>query len=209
MKKAIFAVFGTIILGAVGSGLWDLVLSDIILWIGEAVLTLFSRISAGYLDLLYKDVGKGPLYPLVREPLVVVFSFLVALPAVFVLITWTKLKKLKQQIGDDKSEKPEISPEDKLKTVDRFFKIGVLPYFCVVTVFFILQVWQALYTHSASSYLERSLDIVAPHIAAHELQVLVARYRSIDSASEFSKLKIALETIASENNAKLPEFEPI
>jgi hypothetical protein len=51
-------VLGTIFLGALGSGLWELALRDIFTGLGNLTLRFISTIWGGYVDLLHKKVGK-------------------------------------------------------------------------------------------------------------------------------------------------------
>lgn len=208
MKKTIITVLGTIVLGAIGSGLWDLVLSDFIAWVGGGVLSLFSSLFKGYLDLLYDNVGKGSIYPLVREPFVIIFSFLIVLPIAFTLRLKKRIQRLKHQVSSEDSY-DNVDPGSEIDKIDRHFKFMVLPYVAFVFVFVTMQLWQGLYSHSASSFAERSVVIVSPFINEQEFKEINAQYRAIDTAEKFYAFHKRIEEIAAKNKIELPEFKSI
>lgn len=61
-----------------------------------------------------------------------------------------------------------------------------------------------LYTRDASTFVERSIEILAPTIPPDKHLQLRAKYRSVDSAQKFYDLHDELQTIAKEKNVKLP-----
>jgi hypothetical protein len=66
-----------------------------------------------------------------------------------------------------------------------------------------------VYTRGASTFVERSIEILAPTIPPDKILQLRARYRSVDSAQKFYELHDELHAIAKEKNATLPKFTPI
>jgi len=65
------------------------------------------------------------------------------------------------------------------------------------------------YTRSASTFVERSIEILAPTIPPEKVLQLRAEYRSVDSARKFYELHDVLQTIAKEKNVTLPKFTVI
>lgn len=57
--KIILGIIGTIVIGAIGSGLWERILSRIFDSATSSLAALFSLISKSYANSLYSDVGKG------------------------------------------------------------------------------------------------------------------------------------------------------
>jgi len=66
-----------------------------------------------------------------------------------------------------------------------------------------------LYTREASTFVERSIEILAPTIPPDKHLQLRAKYRSVDSAQKFYDLHDELHTIAKEKNVTLPKFTVI
>src|SRR5437868_15179640 len=57
--KWIVGIIGTIVLGALGSGLWDLCLRDFFVWSGHGILTLITLGIGSVRDSVYFEIAKG------------------------------------------------------------------------------------------------------------------------------------------------------
>lgn len=207
MKKTISTILGTILLGAIGSGIWDWVLADALSYVGIAVLRLFSAVFSGYLNSLYKEVGQGPMYPMLLSLFIMSFMLIVIFPAGAIMVVNKKINKLaKQKCEPD--DKPK-SVDEKLEKATKLFKFGLLPTYGILLVFVTLQIWQVLYSNSASSFVERSIDILSPYISETERIVLISEYRSISNSDDFYKIENKLNDLALKNAIKLPKFSSI
>src|SRR5271167_1724021 len=58
-KKVVFGIFATVLLGAFGSGLWEIALRPVGLWLGKAILTGATLGSAVVKDRIYVEAAKG------------------------------------------------------------------------------------------------------------------------------------------------------
>jgi hypothetical protein len=58
-KKVVLGLIATIILGAVGSGLWDLAGKPATQWFGQAILTGATLGSSAIKDATYREAAKG------------------------------------------------------------------------------------------------------------------------------------------------------
>ena len=196
-------VLGTIILGALGSGLWDLFLSDLLNWVGISSLELASNLISGFRDGLYDTVSSGAVVSLLRLPAVLTAILFVMIP-VFLFIriiirTITSDTDAPREAGSS-----ELSEEKKsLGNRIRLSLVSIL----VVVYFF--EAFQFLYTASAASVIEKSIDILAPHISEEARLVLHANYRSIENAEDYYKLFSELKELEIKYKVKLPEFDPL
>ena len=207
MKKTILIILGTILLGAIGSGIWDWILADALTLAGNAILRLFSTAFGGYLDALYKEVGKGPLYPMLNSLFTMFFMLILIFPASAVLIINKKIKKLAHQ--KNKSDDQGKNVDKKLEKAIKLFKFQLLPLFGILVVFITMQIWQVVYSNSASSFVERSIDIISPHVSEIERKTLISEYRMISNADDFYKIENKLMKLASKNSLILPKFSSI
>lgn len=207
MKKTILTVLGTILLGAIGSGIWDWVLADALALAGNAVLKLFSAAFGGYLNVLYKEVGKGALYPMIMSLFTMFFMLILLFPALAVLIVNFKIKQIVKQKSKSNDEKKNF--DEKLYKVTKMFKFRLLPLCGIVVVIITLQIWQVVYSNSASSFIERSIDIISPYVSEAERKTIISEYRMISNADDFYKIENKLLKLASKNSLKLPKFSSI
>lgn len=207
MKKTILTILGTILLGAIGSGIWDWILADALTYAGNAVLKLFSMAFSGYLNALYKEVGKGSMYSMISSIFTMFFMLIIIFPAVAVMAINKKINMLvKQKCEQDDETK---SVDEKIDKITKLFKYRLLPVFGILVVIVTLQIWQVSYTNSASNFIERSIDIVSPYVSSTERMVLISEYRSILNADGFYEIKNKLHELALKHSLELPEFSSI
>ena len=64
--RSVLAVAAVLVLGALGSGLWELLLKDLFLGLGNVTLSLISLLWGGYVDLLHLFTLPG-FYALSRQ----------------------------------------------------------------------------------------------------------------------------------------------
>ncbi len=204
------ATVGALFLGALGSGLWDLVLKDVLSRLGNAVLSGISLVWGGYVDVLHGDIGK-------LEQDILILPFFTVLSVVVMFIPWMmifqllrELSKLNdsldrsQQLGLREVPVPEWSRRLRTKV------LGVLvPLSALTTLLFAVIAWQTLYTRGASNWAARSIEILAPHIAPQAQLELRSGLRRVDNAEKFYRLYGSLNSIAAQNGIVLPGFTPI
>jgi hypothetical protein len=65
------------------------------------------------------------------------------------------------------------------------------------------------YTQNASTFVDRSIEILAPTIPPERVLQLRAKYRSVDNAQKFYDLHDELQALAKEKNVTLPQFKVI
>ena len=207
-KKPILFVFGTIVLGAIGSGLWDWVLSDLLSWIGNTLVTLFGSLSNSYRDMVYNEINKGPLYPLIAQPFFFWFMAIVTALLVGVMRLYMRIKSLKEKLtgADEETDK---SIDERIEEISRHFKRRLLPLIGIFFVFMLLQGWQAIYKHKAALFIETSIEILAPYIDTNEILMLKSKYRQIDNSSRYYELVEILIKHASKSQISLSKFDPI
>lgn len=210
--KSIKNVLTALLLGAIGSGLWSIVGDPLIRWFVELFITVSQYINNGYYDLLHRDIGKGfheesglhfrDIYS------IFMLFFLVALPIVsFVL-------KRKMERPDEETEESEKNHEDQArkeyrKSLSEVKKllISTVILFIVGFPLYVSKIISINYNYSAIVFIERSIEIVSPHLNNENILILRADYRTIATSKEFYKLYDDLNDIALKNNIKLPEFD--
>lgn len=206
--QVIATVIATILLGALGSGLWELFLRDIILGLGNFTLSLISSVWGGYVDLLHRDVGK------LRSDLLVtpLFAFFLV---ILIFGPWFYVKKLLSRVsylrkeltitGDEASQ----SLEQITCMVDtirrKIFRILIPIIFCSSVMYAILG-WQLTYTRNAGTWAERSIEILLPYVTPQEHNKLRSDLRMVETAEQFYALEKQLQAQARKASIRLPSF---
>ncbi len=190
----IIAVTVTILLGAIGSGIWDWILSDAILWLGHALLTLFGALSQAYVDTLYSHIGKGSEFFYLSEIHVLVFVIYLALP---VLLVMTRRKILRAIRGEEDKEKEDKAPVHPAKPI--------LLLLFIVTLLAI-QIIQTSHKFNVANGIERSIDIVSPHISEKERKELLAQYRLVNDEKSLAAIVGRLNALSNTYSVELPSI---
>jgi len=199
-------ILGTIILGALGSGLWDVALKAWFVTIGRAILT---GITFGYSSLrdgYYIEVAKGHTD---RASLwLVFFSTLPFFGALgFYVGGLTGRKHARQKISEEASSLAVL--QQRIGRLDRELKwleratvlFGV--FFLSVLVF---RSFTLGYISSAVTHFEQSYTICLPFLTEPERANIRSRFALIRSRSEYVGVLERLKSVATKNGVSLPKF---
>nr|MBC7612936.1 hypothetical protein [Pseudopedobacter sp.] len=187
--KSFKTVFGVILLGAIGSGFWELFLRDFLFYLGNIFIKTATFFYSGYVDHLYSEVGNG-----YSEILIFPCLLIFLLGYAGTLFLFFKLTK-----NENKSE------SDYIKKI--ILKLSIeKAKFLLVSILFIMNIFYAdLILNSVSNYqactgIERRLDIIRPYITEDKYNYLVSEYRLIDN-------KDKLESILTDINKITTKFK--
>jgi hypothetical protein len=188
--KWIAGVLGTILLGAIGSGVWDWVLSDAFSWLGNFVLTTGSSLSQTYLDSLYQDIWKGSSYSYLKEIYNLTFVIYLMLPFIMVLAR-------KKRLETSKTNKPKKAPNK--------YKLAIM--ICAIGVMLVIKVWETTFSVKSATVLQANISIITPYISTEKALELNSLLNSVDSQKKAITLKEAINSLANENNVKIHTME--
>jgi vacuolar-type H+-ATPase subunit I/STV1 len=190
MKEKIRFALITIILGALGSGLWTYIGDPTVGWLGEQYIHVAQRLNSGYYDYLHSDIGEGALIRATTK------SALTAslIYGLIMMIFGFMLKYFHRM---------------QFNSHSLFSKAGGFIFFIAVVALLqaITLSVKAGYNRNAVIYLERSIEILSPSNDEKTILQLRAQYRSIENANDFYTLHDSLVNLANEKNVRLPTFE--
>jgi len=191
---------GVIILGAIGSGLWAEVLSPLWNMLTDAIVKLFSLVSASFTNTIYSEAAKG----FHEEHSLTLLLFLMIIMCVMALSLLVLLKILK---NSDKT--------DKVKnTIDKFFRLK--PNFVVLLFIALLNIILLAFISIQMSYVNKvttnslnSISIVAPHIGIQQTLELRSMFHSIETSDDYKDFYKKLKTVEKAFKLKLPVSAPL
>ena len=193
--KVIGGIIATIVLGAIGSGLWERVLSPATNWIYRESVNLVSNISIGYKDGIYEAASQGfhEAYSLK------IFAVSGLLLSLFFMIT-AELR-LGRVLKID-SIITEIANE---KWIARLIVIASLSF----SLFMFISVNKHEAINKTLTYSTRSLDILRPHIGDEVYFKMLSEFYQIKTASQFYSFNRALITLSTSKSVVFPVFSPL
>lgn len=213
---------GALLIGALGSGLWEVAMKPTLMWIGTRLIEAAAFLWGGTLDSIYADVGAGNSERLVVLPFILSSVALLTLPVAGAILVNGKVKDLQERWKRIKNRPSsnaveELPPIEKLladadarlRSLNISTKWFLLPGSLAVSLGVATITAEVLYVREASNWIERSIQIVAPAIAPVEHLQLLADYKAINSTKDYFVLDKKLRKIASTNGRVLPTFEGI
>ena len=204
-------IIGTIIVGAIGTGVWELFLSNFFSNSINLFLRMSSYIFKGYVDILHKNVCDGSSEVFSSFPYGLLATAFCMMPWIFMLVLRNRLGNIEEKITDkSKSDKPLI--KDEITEISKFKKrftymwvfLGILTFCLTFTI-----VAEDIYRYKASLFIEKSIEIMSPNLTQKEILTLRSLYRGINDSAKFYSLENKLHKIADDNNLELPEFSSI
>ncbi|OOG73131.1 hypothetical protein [Algoriphagus sp. A40] len=202
MYYKIKTLVGVLIIGAIGSLLYDVLLKDFFFFLGSIFVSVATFIYSGYVDHLYSDVGKGGLFFQVL-PAVLIVTIILCSPYYF----YNKINRVYA-----KQDSPVLETGGKFnpitylvqrkKRMNVFISVMGIPIIIIYSDMLIKEVS----TIKACRKIERNLDIIRPHIGEKNYHILYSDYRQIDGKSKLIDLINDINIKAKKAEVDLPEI---
>lgn len=192
--KWLVGIFGTIVLGALGSGLWQIILGPLVYKIGRIFLGLLSLIFVTLNNNIFQEIAKGFheshslfLLELAVGGLAGILISLIVLNSN--LRRKERANKLVPGILDSK----------------RAYYIWILA--SIFSLSFLLGgLFIAAYENLYITRFEQILTICSPYISQNETSKFHSQFAQIKSKIDYENIVSSLENIAKSNNLSLPKI---
>lgn len=200
--KWIVGVAGTLTLGALGSGLWNVLFAPLGSVLVKAALSLVTLGISSARDQVYATAARG--YAERASVMLLVLVGLVALIAPLgALISELILSRLARKL------KGKTGPE-----LERFQKRGlvslrtVLPLNAILGAIILVQILIAGYANTVIANFHRSLTIARPYISSQEHDKFLARFAKVHTRQDFLSLFKDLNAVLLANGEQKSDFSP-
>lgn len=216
--KWILAIVGTVILGAIGSGLWTLLFDPISRWVGRALFAIATLGLNALRTDVYASVAKG-LHE--QASLLMVAYFLLLVFGFFGFYMGTLLgrkiatrdtAKVISQMErdnpdtDDREKRIIVALEARYIAALRKLNKSLMFLFIVVAVFCSFQLFTLNYANSAVTHFKQCLAICEPYVSEVESKHFRSRFAQIESREHYESLLRDICKVVVANGAKCPEF---
>ncbi len=221
--KLIGGILSAIVLGAIGSGVWQYVMEPALSKSSKAILDLATLGVEAFKNDLYKEIATGfhekasnALY----FQLNLLFGFATVAIPLFFLIKTRELIQRKAALIEE-LQRIETGVEKKVPSIDelreslrntkpeRLLKI-VYATVLVGIIFFSAQFViskREKYVNSAVTYYFHLKRIISPYIDQKELEELDSRFAQIQSANDYKGIIAQMSGVAEHSDVKIPKFE--
>jgi hypothetical protein len=225
-KKVILGVIATIILGAIGSGVWDLVGKDVSQWLGRLILSAATLGSSAVVNSVYREAAKGFHEATALEQFslvtIVVFSGVGGVLAFFSGKSKGR-REAKKEVREFEDALGDLSPNEKMVRIksridklDRKLDRSLLQLRLLTICFVVLLASSTAFDYiklsqanSTATFFRQSVAICAPYMSEHDRLSLESQFASMRSKAEFLGILEHLRGIAGANHRQLPDFTPL
>ena len=201
-RRVIVTILGTLLLGAAGSGLWDIVFKPSLTKGGRLILTVLTLGSDRIRDLAYESAALDPT-PVSSLVMVIQLSaipFLIAITVGFVEFGAPRLRlKLESKIVSDQSS----GKSDPRQRFSRRMAVFIIVWSVIFGIF----------TYTSAKVLNQSiliwrtfhadLAICAPVLSQEQQKLFSARFASMRTRAEYKEIHEDLAGVASSAGLKL------
>jgi uncharacterized membrane protein (DUF485 family) len=206
MKSKFLTIIGALILGALGSGLWELI-KPLFVWVSTASLDIVTLGLDSLRDGLYADAAS-------LETERVSYSILSAITGIVtgIIVSALMFSRLKRR---DKANMDLVMAQDpatrKATAQAKIARLQRIRFVAIALVALSLsaQVFMAqrtIYISRAAAHFNRLCAIAEPHIDQGELALIKSSFAQMSTRAEYIDLTNRLSAISRANKAKVPDF---
>ena len=193
--KVVLGVFATIVLGAIGSGLWERMLGPFLDWLTRVTVGIYASVVGTYRDSIYESAAKG----LHEEHSLVVHTMIIGL---LPLLYYYLLRRHPTEHHD---------PNEPVRVFIRSRKGYWLLLFLTVAITFGTSFASLRFRHinETITFSLASFEIVRPFVGESKYIDLRSRYYAMRTAKEFQAIYAEITAAAKEHGRQLPDYEPL
>lgn len=200
LKKLIKIVLGiaaTIVLGAIGSGLWERFLGPFLDWLTRQTVGAFAWGHSSYRDSIYESAAKG-------------FHEVHSL-ALYITLIWlipiAYLSLLERHPTERRPEGARSPFRDLIRS-----RRGYWVIFALTMAIFVGTSFSALrlrHINETITYSLSTFEIVRPYVGELQYAKYRSRYFAMKNAREFDELHAEVVAVAKTNSIRLPDYAPL
>jgi F0F1-type ATP synthase membrane subunit c/vacuolar-type H+-ATPase subunit K len=188
IKKHWHKAIGVIVLGAVGSGLWEYILKPGLFSLTGLALNIATLGMERFKNDLYEEIARGFHEGPSLTLLMLFFGVLSGFA--FGVITSKYVRGLKDRNEGFKR---------------RFTKFAVI-YSLFIITFLLVMSSRITYINRAITHFSQLNLIVAPYISEEEQEIILSRFSQVHSKADYESVLSDLQVIAKEHNLHVPDF---
>ena len=214
--KWVFGFAGAIVVGALGSGLWDVVVKPGSQWAGRGVLDVVTFGSVALKDDIYRDAAKGYHEEAVIKMFQLGLGFFTGAFTSFAFLTVVLRGRFARWLG--LSRETEADSQTTGHHMASAYKnrarraLRILYAFELVVslalVFILVGLLKTSQANTAYTFYAQSMTICRPYMDEHEAQLLASRFAGLQGRADYLAVIDELRRVAASNQRTLPEFEP-
>jgi hypothetical protein len=214
IRKHWWKVVGAILVGAVGSGVWETLVKPFLLLVSNALLTISTLGLQVLVDDVYLEIARGLHEDASVQLLVLMLTLipLALLDRVIALRHVIEKAKAREALRVLPSQMTGTPPADgNAQSTERIaiaqaVRRGLIVLSVGLCTFATFMQVRFLYVNRAIVYFKQSSDVAAPFLSDTEEEVVRATFVSIRSREDFVQLTNMLDGVIKKNGKTPPKF---
>jgi hypothetical protein len=209
LGKWTLGIVGTVVLGALGSGLWDVALKNVFTALGRAMLTGISFVYVHLNDTIYLEIAKGHTDRVslwLVSCFALLFGSLTGLATGYLSIRYANATHVQNAHGEPCKLKPLqrflICLSDKRKVLNGVVLLSTL----FLVSIFLVQSCMLFYVSNAITQYEQEYAICLPFLNDHDRAFNRSQFAQIRTREDYERVLQILQQVAATNNIALPKF---
>lgn len=235
--KSTLVFFGTVLVGAVGSGVWDIALRPVSNNIRDLLLNAVSLGVQSFRANVYSAISRG--YD--QSPTIDLLHFflyaIIVVISVFLLYLYFRIKEVEEkrnkylnefaeslqrlhsgELGEEAPKTPEQLTQEFTESRNRLASLSLMSSWrlfyvalslgILTTILTVIMAAQVSYVNSAVTHYEKLVKISAPYMAQNEILTINSRFTLIQSREDYIAVTAKLDSIIRYNGIVPPTFSP-
>ena len=214
MARWFLGLLAAILLGAIGSGVWQYLGDPAYVWLRDALLNLATLGLTSLKDALYADVAKG-LYERSSSLLLTMVLFAIPFCIIIVLLrVKSRVRELEDKLDEGSRSGHAVNSGDVQQQIYQMIRLVkrlllfLWPWTVVMSILVAFLAINIIYTSRAIAHYRQLTAVVGPYISEDEMKVYDSRFAQIRSAQDYVDLTGELVNLGAEYGLTIPEFQP-
>lgn len=193
LPKLLLWLSGTLVIGALGSGLWEVAFKPGLYWLGNALLDIGTLGLTSLRDGIYEEIARGSYERASEKTFSILVGIFAGMPITAITIALLSSRKAE-------------GPPSRLMGLLRYQRVIIL-LGVALSAFLIIQSARLIYINRAANHLEQLQRIVAPYVPPEQGIVYASRASQLHTRQQYVELLDELTEVAKKNNAYVPTFD--
>ena len=219
-RRIAVGIVATIVLGAIGSGVWELAGRSATQWVGRAILTGVTLGSSAIRDSVYREAARG----FHEAASLYIVGLISALVSGFWGVTagyWTA-SRLRPDTDDIEAIAAVEDPQQRMimlnasiatskaavKSAKRKLAIAVSVGLFVIGAMQFINYLKLSQANEALTYYNQAFKICSPYMGDQDAKLVSSRFAAMQGRADYVTIVAYLGNVASSNGRKLPSYSP-
>jgi hypothetical protein len=198
IPKWLLAVCGTLLLGAIGSGIWDAIVKPVLPWLAELLLNVATLGLKGLRDSIYVEIARGAYERAGLSTLLLIEGAIAGAGICLVVAALVAIK-----FSKDQARLPFVPGVHVIRRV--LMTVALL--ISLVSGYFVIEAARMTYIVRAANHMEQYERIVSPYLTEDQRLSLASRIAQIASKEDYETIISEFDAIAKQRGLRAPAFD--